>query len=299
MVADDLEALAEALTRSAPKPHAGQGAGRRTDRFRLAGQPTPDLDTHYLLGNHAELDDRIDDELAQALDRALREMNGEGIWRAPKSRGVGGNPYEALFNTTNEPLQRWKRETLEVLRRHVVPDRHSRARRDEMRDYRIPVLSVTDRRAFLRALWSPYLPEATWEGSRSHPEGTAQIYLDVSGSMYAEMPLIVGLLGQLSIHIRRPFWAFSNEVAPATIVNGQLQTATTGGTSMTCVIEHLVRTRPTAAVVVTDGYIEPLDNNLLKRAAATRLHALVTRDGNPGALSRAGIPYTQLGRLPA
>ena len=75
MVADDLEALAEALTRSAPKPHAGQGAGRRTDRFRLAGQPTPDLDTHYLLGNHAELDDRIDDELAQALDVPLFVIN--------------------------------------------------------------------------------------------------------------------------------------------------------------------------------------------------------------------------------
>jgi hypothetical protein len=229
----------------------------------------------------------------------MREMNGEGIWRSPKSRGVGAHPYEALFNASNEPLRRWKRDTLAVLRRHVVPDQRSRARRDDPRDYRIPVLSVSDRRAFLQALWLPYLPEAQWEGTQSRPEGSAQVYLDVSGSMNAEMPLIVGLLGQLSRHIRRPFWAFSDQVVPATIVNGRLNAATSGGTSMTCVIEHLASTRPAAAVVVTDGYIEPLQKKLLQRAAATRLHALVTRDGHPAALARAGIPYTQLGRLPS
>jgi len=33
-------------------------------------------------------------------------------------------------------------------------------------------------------------------------------------------------------------------------------------------------------------------------AGATRLHAIVTRDGNPSLLKAAGIPYSQLGRLP-
>jgi hypothetical protein len=28
------------------------------------------------------------------------------------------------------------------------------------------------------------------------------------------------------------------------------------------------------------------------------LHAIVTRDGNPSLLKAAGIPYSQLGRLP-
>jgi hypothetical protein len=278
LVADDIEALARDCA----------GAGSR-----------PGTLTGDLLGNHEELGGRVDGELAEALEQAMREMNGEGIWRSPKSRGVGAHPYEALFNASNEPLRRWKRETLAVLRRHVVPDRHSRARRDEPRDYRIPVLSVSDRRAFLQALWLPYLPEAQWEGTQSRPEGTAQVYLDVSGSMSAEMPLIVGLLSQLSRHIRRPFWAFSDEVAPAKIVRGQLQAATSGGTRMGCVIEHLERTRPNSAVVVTDGYIEPLGKTVLQRAAATRLHAIVTRDGSPFALARAGIPYTQLGRLPS
>jgi hypothetical protein len=278
LVADDIEALAQDCSGADSRPHAQTGD---------------------LLGNHDDLGGPLPKALAEALDRALREMNGTGIWRAPRSRGVGAHPYEALFNASNEPLRRWKRETLAVLRRHVTPDRHSRARRDAPRDYRIPVLSVSDRRAFLQALWLPYLPEARWEGTQSRPEGTAQVYLDVSGSMSAEMPLIVGLLAQLSRHIRRPFWAFSDEVAPATIVNGQLKAATSGGTSMTCVIEHLARTRPAAAVVVTDGYIEPLSRDFVHRAAGTRLHAIVTRYGNPAALARAGIPYTQLGSLPS
>jgi hypothetical protein len=222
-------------------------------------------------------------------------MNGDGIWRSPKARGVGANPYAALFNASNEPLRRWKRQTLEVLRRHVSPDASSRATREESRDYRVPVLSPGDRRAFLQALWAPYLPEATWQGVVTRPEGSAQVYLDVSGSMNAEMPLIVGLLGQLSRHIRRPFWAFSDEVAPARIVNGQLQAATSGGTRMTCVIEHLQRTRPAAAVVVTDGYIEPLSAEVRARAANTRLHAIVTRDGNPARSPAPAFPTPSSG----
>jgi hypothetical protein len=285
LVVDDIASLAEDLANDGLS-----GSG---------GEPVPGDLSGHMLGNHEDLGRAVDGELAEALDRALRQMNGDGIWRSPKDRGIGANPYAALFNASNEPLRRWKRQTLEVLRQHVSPDASSRATRDEPRDYRVPVLSPGDRRAFLQALWSPYLPEATWQGVIARPEGSAQVYLDVSGSMNAEMPLIVGLLARLSRHIRRPFWAFSDEVAPARIVKGQLQAATSGGTRMSCVIEHLERTRPTAAVVVTDGYIEPLPRTALRRIAGTRLHAIVTRDGHPAALARAGIPCTQLGRLPS
>jgi hypothetical protein len=125
------------------------------------------------------------------------------------------------------------------------------------------------------------------------------VYLDVSGSMFAEMPLIVALLGRLRPYIRRPFWAFSNVVAPARIEQGRLVADTTGGTSMGCVLAHVARTRPRAAVIVTDGYIEPLGAEQVAATAGTRLHVVVTRDGNPGLLERAGLSYTQLSRLPS
>jgi hypothetical protein len=162
------------------------------------------------------------------------------------------------------------------------------------------VLSPGDRRAFLRARWSPFLPEALWHGAMPRRERSAHVYLDVSGSMSAEMPLVIALLARVSRWIRRPLWAFSNVVVPATIERGRLKANTTGGTSMTCVLEHVAKTRPAAAIVLTDGYVERLERDAVRDAlAATRLTALVTRDGSPVELCRAGIPYRQLEKVPS
>lgn len=229
----------------------------------------------------------------------MREMNGSGIWREPKLKGIGANPYEALFTEKNEPLLRWQKKTIEILKQHLQPDRKSRASRKVPLEYRLPVLSPGDRRAFMRSLWASFLPDAIWSTTMPKRSGTAQIYLDVSGSMNAEMPQIIALLGRLSRYIRRPFWAFSNVVSPAVIENGQLKTTTSGGTSMACVLEHLAVTKPASAVVVTDGYIEQVEPGLIAKTSSTRIHAIVTRDGNPAALHRVGIPYTQLDRVPS
>ncbi len=91
----------------------------------------------------------------------------------------------------------------------------------------------------------------------------------------------------------------SDIVAPAVIENGQLRAETSGGTSMSCVLEHIALTRPASAIVVTDGYIEEVDQCLIQGISKTRFHAIVTRDGNPSALHRAGITYTQLDEVPS
>jgi hypothetical protein len=180
-----------------------------------------------------------------------------------------------------------------------MPDALSCAHESTSAQYTLPVLSTGDRRAVLQARWSPFLPEARWQGERPDRVGTTQVYLDVSGSMSLEMPHIVALLGRLGSYIRRPFWAFSDVVAPARIERGQLLADTTGGTSLSCVLEHLARTRPSAAVVITDGYIEEIEPQLLAGLSGTRLHAIVTRDGDPLPLAKAGISYTQLSRIPS
>ena len=248
--------------------------------------------------DHTEFVGELPEVLQEALDQALKSMNGCGIWRSPKGRGVGANAYRAAMPGVSEGVQRWRRETLEVLRRHLVPD--PKAVRHDTRPlhFTVPVLSPGDRRATLRALWSPLLPEALWSTEQRLRSGTAQVYLDVSGSMNAEMPLIIGLLARLGSFIHKPLWAFSNVVAKAEIVNGRLLADTTGGTSMACVLEHIAETRPAAAVVVTDGYIETLSPGLLAGVRGTRLHVIVTRDGSPAMLQRAGISYSQLSRLP-
>ena len=277
LVADDVRYLACDLA-------AGGGLSAPVERY---------------LGNHDDGDDNtISPAVAEAIERALKSMNGDGIWRLPNARGVGAHAYMNRVTASNENVERWRRQTWAVLRRHLLPDPRAPRTEQALAECHLPVLSPGDRRSFARALWSPLLPEAVWPSPRRISGGTAQIYLDVSGSMNAELPLIIGLLNRLGRHIRRPFWAFSNVVAPAVIRNRRLEADTTGGTSMNCVLRHLVATRPSAAVVVTDGYIEHPDTRLLQKLAGVRLHVVVTRDGSTGTLERAGFACTQLGRLP-
>jgi hypothetical protein len=282
VLADDIEQLANDLAAAgrAGDGATGDGTGAAPDIGRL-------------LGNHAD-DPPLSEALERALERARREMNGGGIWR---NAGPGANPYELLVNAKHAALAEWKAKTLAVLRRHLEPAPGA-PRTPVPVSARLPVLSPSDRRAFLRATWSPFLPEAQWAATAARPEGRAQVYLDVSGSMNAEMPLIVALLGHLSSWIRRPFWAFSTEVVPAVIERGVLRAGTSGGTSLACVLEHVAKTRPACTVIVTDGYVEAIEKRQVAALGHTRLHAIVTRDGNPAPLKAAGIPYSQLGRLP-
>ena len=67
------------------------------------------------------------------------------------------------------------------------------------------------------------------EHDASQTHRRPHVYLDVWGSMNAEMPYIIALLGRPSRYIRRPFWAFSDRVAPALIKDGKLVASTTGG----------------------------------------------------------------------
>ncbi len=283
LVVDDIEDLARELGKQ----------GRRA-----SGCALPE-GIGGLLGDHESLGRGVPEELEEAMGEVLRQMGETGIWRDAKRRGVGGSASGVLLEARNEPMRRWERKTLEILMRHLTPDRRSRWTRPEETEYRIPVLSPRDRRAFVRALWGKFLPEAAWSADSRRGQGTAQVYLDVSGSMDAEMPAVIALLARLSRYVRRPFWAFSTEVAPAVIERGDLKTRTTGGTSMSCVLEHIARTRPEAAVVLTDGYVEQIERRDIMKIRGTRLHILVTRDGSAAEVERAGLSYTQLDKVPS
>jgi predicted metal-dependent peptidase len=281
LVADDIRDLArEHFTRKSRLTAELIG-----DHDALSGGGASELDTSNVL--------------AEALDAALKSMNGSGVFRSPVGRGIGAEAYRNEVRGADTAVGRWQRETYAVLRRHLLPDTRSVARESSPRSFALPVLSPGDRRAALRSLWTPFLPEARWVTEHTARAGSAQVYLDVSGSMDAEMPLIVSLLGRLAPYIRRPFWAFSNVVAPARIRQGRLIADTTGGTSMGCVLAHVAQTRPKAAIVVTDGYIEAIARAQVAATADTRLHVVLTRDGSGTQLQRAGLSYTQLSKVPS
>ena len=257
------------------------------------------IDLDGLLGNHRDAGLPLPAGLEEVLVKVLRTMDGGGVWRSPRDRGLGLASHEALVAGDDRPIRAWQRTALKVLRDHLTPDRRSRETRQMPLTSVLPVLSPGDRRSFLQALWSPILPASRWDFVRDQPLGTAQVYLDVSGSMDAEMPLVIAVLNRLRRSIRMPFWAFSTVVAPASIRGGALRTETTGGTSLACVLEHIARTRPESAVIVTDGYIERIPRALVLPTQPTRIHTLLTRDGSATELKRAGLSYTQLPKVPS
>ncbi len=262
------------------------------------------VDDRVFLGNHdpelqAPREAALSPLVVQALDGTFRRLCGGGIFRDPTANGFAPpQPGHLAALSRLERLRRWESTAAKLLRSLLLPDARSLVTEFRSHFAVIPVLNGTDRRGVLRALWSPILPEITWNLWRREPVGTAQVYLDVSGSMNQEMTALVTLLNRMRRWIRSPFWAFSDLVAPAVIEGGQLRTSTTGGTSMNCVLEHLARTRPAKALVITDGYIEACDPRLLREVSGITLHALVSRHGNPARLEAAGIPCTQLSAFP-
>jgi hypothetical protein len=277
LVAEDILALADDLT--VPKR-----------RMTLLGNHEPGPGGQAS-GSTALLDD--------ALAQTRRALQSGHVFRtpAPDTRPPVAARVEAISPGERE-LRRWTRDTARILRRHLQPDA---GRASELAGHtaRLPVLSPTDRRAAVRSLWSAFIPDATWEMEAQVPLGRAMVYLDASGSMAQELPLVVALLAQMGHLVSRPLWAFSTEVQPARLVGRRLDLTSTGGTSMACVLEHVAKRQPRAAVVITDGFIERIAPRRLRDIGRTRLHVLVTRDGSTDAIERAGLSFTQLGRVPS
>lgn len=273
----------------------------------LLGRSIPGLPNgNSFLGNHDPgmqapgKEDKLSPVLVAALDETFRQLNGHGIFRAPRDFGCGSGPYTTgwEWRAAEEKMRRWEAGTWNLLRELLTPDPRSQNFATEILPTVLPVLNGADRRGFLRSLWNPIIPDIHWAFEREKPLGSVQVYLDVSGSMHAEIQAIVGLLNRFRNWVRMPFWAFSTEVVPAVIEKGILKTSTSGGTSMNCVLAHIAAAKPEKALVITDGYIESCDPALLRGIRGQNIHALVSRDGSTAELCRASIPCTQLAQYP-
>lgn len=251
------------------------------------------------LGGHEATDEMHPANRAR-LERLLGELDGDGIFRRPGDHGIGPPPAAAEWAAT-DPNRRWRVETLKILRRLLLPDPHSRPVNDGVISYGLPVATSGDRRAAMRALWNPLLPEFEWSATRFKPGGRVNVYLDVSGSMNEELNLLTGLLWKLRSWIRSPFNAFSNGVHPARIVDGKLHTDTTGGTCFNDVLEHIAAKRPGKSLIITDGFIEQPDSELIKQlhAFGEEIHVLVSANGSSEIFEDSSIPSTRLPSIQA
>lgn len=277
-LADDVLSIANSL-------------GKEVLKLRLEGRPT-------LLGDHnrdpSELE-KLDAADERKLKQALVVLDAAGVFHDPN-----GTRPQILRRA---PVQKnvpacWRAKTSPVLRRLIVPDPRSRLTLPQTRTHLAPVLNASDRRGALRALWSPLIPEIAWDTVHPRPAGSVQVYLDVSGSMNSFLDALVALLAGFSSHIRKPLWAFSTQVHPARIVDGELQTSSTGGTMLGCVYQHIRQTRPRKALIVTDGFVEDSSAGACPRELCS-IEAIIPHDGYDTILiNQHKIPTTRLSKLP-
>ena len=191
LVADDIEALAERPREDGREPHANEvrsvrpGRGRAQIHRRAPRQP---YRSRPAAARRA----------ARRARPALKAMNGSGVCRSPNAAASAPMPIEAMFVASDQPMRRWRRGTLAVLRRHLLAD--PRPARAKMRRTSFvaagPVAAAIAARSCGRC--GARFSRTRVGDRRTARAGAAHVYLDVCGSMNAEMPLIIALLGRLS-----------------------------------------------------------------------------------------------------
>ncbi len=108
------------------------------------------------------------------------------------------------------------------------------------------------------------------------PRDVTHIYIDVSGSMGAELPWLVGALEPLNRRGLCRLYAFSTVVDTVHCSNGfKKKLANTYGTDINCVFNHLLSfpkaTTPGKAVILTDGYTGTPNGELIKEVNQRRV----------------------------
>jgi len=279
-----------------------------SDRLRpsVHGRPT-------LLGDH-------DDGVGEARDRAATDddLFGDVVrrivatWPPPPfplgGRDAGGNLAPGWGGVLDPPVQDVRRAFVAVVRRSLGVRSGGYRRRTRIE---VPTVggagvlpNARDRLAPARRLLGA--PNTLWAQPSSTrarvPETpvSAHVYVDVSGSMSTLLPHILGLLLPYAVRREIDVYQFSTEVVPLPL--DQLRGArvqTTGGTSIDCVLEHVLSTpRVRRALVLTDGYVGPGRADLVAEVARrhVRIHAVLphesawTRDLEPISESVTVLP---------
>ncbi|HOM49074.1 MAG TPA: hypothetical protein PK491_11210 [Candidatus Hydrogenedentes bacterium] len=168
-----------------------------------------------------------------------------------------------------------------------------------------PIPQWKDRTFFTRKCLYPVQP-ILYHGLRNEHKRSAQfgqkvhLYLDVSYSMCDNLPWIVSALAPLEQAGWCRIFLFSTRVFPAPKEGiAQEELKTTGGTDISCVLQHIVewepRTRPAKIIILTDGYFRVPIGTLMDQFKNTKvkIFGAITRNGSKCAMEAIAV-YTVL-----
>ena len=244
-----------------------------------------------LLGDHDK--ENISEEMEKVLNDIMKKMDGVMIWNKPGSRGVSEKLSIENQQILKYKKNKWEQSTLRILKKCLLPDNKTK-KKTSLHEIILPVLSNTDRRAIGKFKYSGIIPFSRYDSIKTYPSQLANIYLDVSGSMNEEIEGLILLLYHFRSYIKMPLMVFSNQVAEARFKNGKLEYESTGGTSISPVFEHLQKNKIRKCLIVTDGYVENIHDEMLDGLNRDNIRVLVSANGNPEQFSKMRLPYYQL-----
>ena len=245
-----------------------------------------------LIGGHDRWGNPVSEENRKLLEGILERMDGTGIWNKPRDPGRADMMQRESRRREKMRMRDWNRDTLRILEKCLLPDRSSH--RETASPLRLPILSPGDRKSFAGLRSGGFIPFSEHATVKRRPADSVNVYLDVSGSMSQEIDRLLSMLEGFREHIRKPLWVFSDQVDPAVFRNGRIEYRSTGGTSISCVFDHIRENRFRRSLIVTDGYIEYIRPEMLRGIDLGGLRVLLSSMGQGAAFEGKGITYHQL-----
>lgn len=230
------------------------------DYLRKNGDQEEDV---ILLGEHGEIPDTtqnstpIPSVFKEQLKEAIKDFVKEHqVEDGEKKAGKAGSLQETILNEAIGIDQKLDFESFRALSFSSI-----------MNNVRLTMLETTNEKSkslFIPARMSRsdifkmmqgYIP-MSWDTLTPRAVKTPRkipIYLDVSGSMWSELPVIIEMILNIRDDIEY-VWGFSNEVHKHTMEDlRKKKIKSTGGTDFDCIIKHATDNDFRNILVITDG----------------------------------------------
>jgi hypothetical protein len=215
-----------------------------------------------LLGSHG--DEAIPDGQLERLSPVLFDIVRDVVerWPQPPDPIRGRSLADVLKNTTVCPRREPSNRAIlrNLIRKVANANGAGRVRQvcDDRMGTVTPLPTMARRSLVLRALGTPALlhPGTTLWRHRIATGDKVRVYLDVSGSMDAVLKSLYGAVLDCHEMVYPTVHLFSTNVADVSLAELRAgKCASTGGTDIACVAEHMAINKVKRALIITDGWV--------------------------------------------
>ncbi len=253
--------------------------------LELVKKQIKDGNSVLLLGNHESKSGNPPPLIMQNLQEIISQ------W--PKEQTSIGRDDGGDTSTSNLTTDSTEKQVIAILRKALITQ-FNRARNDVSMRRKIhfgttsgivPWRTTEDRKGIVAEGLTGVSP-LLWHGSLRHTtmqEMTPPtLYLDVSGSMLGNLSTLYKAFELLRSFMNQQVVLFSTDTYEMdfhrVFIKGTI--VSTGGTSIHCVTNHIIRNNIRHAVIVTDGFVGDVPSNVQSKMKQVSVSAVITEDGD-------------------